>query len=104
MSINALRFKHCFYERRETLDWVFRNTKGDVYARIRLDVPLGDVNSEDRMMHAFCQRRYFAYESWRCGTRIKWLLITSVAYSVNERGIIVGDYNILWIVIYERFK
>ena len=33
-----------------------------------------------------------------------WLLITSVAYSVNERGIVIGDYNVLWVVVYERLK
>ena len=28
-----------------------------------------------------------------------WLLITSVAYSVNERGIVIGNYDVLRIVL-----
>ena len=42
--------------------------------------------------------------TWNNGIRIDWILITSVAYSVNERGIVVGDYNVLWVVVYERFE
>ena len=86
------------------MDWVFRNTKGDVCARIRLDVPLRGFGKWGQDDAGYLSETLFLLVSPGDAGPLYWLLMTSVAYSVNERGIVIGDYNVLWVVVYERLK